>query len=88
MNKQEEAAIRKEYADRVASFEPCPKSVRSRTGIKVVWYYYATLEEAQIASQWAMASADRAWQFGYDFGYCSPGSISKQEDGTYEVCFP
>ena len=80
--------LRKDYEARIAKFEPCPVSVRSRTGNKVSWFYYATLEQAQIASQWAAAQAEWYWQLGFDYGYCSPGSIRETDDQLFEVCFP
>jgi hypothetical protein len=89
MSKQKEKSPeRLVYEAAIATLPPCPKSVRSRTGNKVSWFFYATLEEAKIASDWAFHRAVLDASMGYDFGYCSPGSIRKTDDQLYEVCFP
>jgi hypothetical protein len=36
----------------------------------------------------AKHNAEICWNLGYDFGYCSPGSITELDDGRYEVCIP
>jgi hypothetical protein len=46
-----------------------------------------TGEQAKVASLHAIAEAIYNADLGYDFGFCSPGSIDKVVDG-YEVCFP
>lgn len=65
-----------------------PEPLRSRSGCKVAWNYYATFKEAQECSDAAFHNAEIRWHQGYDFGYCSPGSIKLIQDGTYEVCIP
>ena len=69
-------------------YVPCPhKPVSTRGGCKVGWATYATQEEADDVSAWANKEGHRKSRLGYDFGYCSPGTIEKVPDG-YEVCLP
>jgi hypothetical protein len=64
-----------------------PTPISTRTGCKVSWATYATEEEAKTAAKYAqLAAALRAAQ-GYDFGYLTPGAISRVQDG-WEVVFP
>ena len=51
-----------------------------RTGIKVGSRCYASKEEAVKCSEAAMHNAKIQAAAGYDFGFCSPGSITKLED--------
>ena len=75
----------------------CPESVDYRSGCKVCWRYYATKEEAQLASRFARRQGERDAARGYDFGYCWPGSVDyidpekypeSKRAGLYEVCWP
>ena len=71
------------------SVQPIP--VDYRAGCRVSWYYYATREEADIASVEAFQQGNRKTALGYDFGYCSPGHVQKtvyKGRDLYEVCFP
>lgn len=68
-------------------FGTYPTPLSQRSGCKVGWLTFATEDEAKAASKVAMAEADVRADQGYDFGYCSPGSIEKVADG-YEVCIP
>ena len=72
-----------------------PKEDNLRSGCKVGWYYYRKREDAELASEVARHNAAIQWELGYDFGYCSPGSIRWIEDewgpaykGMWEVCHP
>jgi hypothetical protein len=59
-----------------------------RTGAKVSWRIYDKLEDAKAASRAARYNAEIDASLGYDFGYCTPGSIDVLEDGRFEVCIP
>jgi hypothetical protein len=70
-----------------------PKPVKTRIGVKVRWYYYEEMEDAQKAAKVAKAEAPVREAQGYDFGYQSPGSITlvqgaSEYAGLYEVCLP
>ncbi len=72
-------------------YKTMPKSVDFRVGCKVQWQYYATEEEAKAASEIARHNSEIDRSLGYDFGYCSPGSIylvmeEGRYKGLYEVC--
>lgn len=69
------------------SFE-YPKPLSERSGSKVGWKMYATKKEADVAAAVARKHAIEREAHGYDFGFCSPGSITKLDDGTYGVCVP
>jgi hypothetical protein len=73
-----------------------PKPVAYRSGCKVSWNYYATLAEAEIAKGYAIEQGRRDAALGYDFGFCSPGSVhyidpekypNSKYAGLFEVCF-
>jgi hypothetical protein len=67
---------------------PVPDDMKS--GCKVGWYYYCDLEKARACSEAAINNAKRKQNLGYDFGYCSPGSIeiTPSEACAYKVCIP
>jgi len=72
-----------------------PNPVATRNGHKVSWNYYRTKDEAEECAKAAYHNSFIAESEGYDFGYCSPGSIrlmmpenSKEYAGLYEVCLP
>jgi len=52
-----------------------PKEVARRSGCKVSWNYYKTLEEAKVCSKAAYENSFIAEAEGYDFGYQAPGAI-------------
>lgn len=73
---------------RHAELPPMPTAVSQRTGCKVSWQSYSTMDEAKIAARHAEIDAEYAAEQGYDFGYCTPGNITPKDDGTFEVTFP
>ncbi len=75
------------YKAALALLPELPNAIDYRSGCKVCWKTYATEDEAKVASLYAIAEAQHNLAMGYDFGFCSPGSIDKVVDG-YEVCFP
>jgi hypothetical protein len=64
-----------------------PTPVDRRGGCKVSWNYYDNEADAKQASAVAIQEAEYVAELGYDFGYCSPGSIALV-NGRYEVCLP
>lgn len=64
------------------------KPLSTRSGCKVGWEYYATLDEAKLAAALAVEKASAMEAKGYDWGYQCPGAIRPMLDGTYEVCVP
>lgn len=64
---------------------PTPKSTRS--GCKVGWNVYDTIEDAELCSRWAQEEAQIKSDMGYDFGYQVPGSVRATSDG-FEVVIP
>lgn len=73
-------------------FKPYPKNQGYKGGIKVAWYYFDSKDDAEKASEAARHNAQVKEGQGFDFGYCSPGSIVKMKDGEFagkfEVCVP
>jgi hypothetical protein len=65
-----------------------PKEDDSRSGCKVGWLIYKDRELAEVAAKAAKHNSILDAQRGYDFGYQCPGSISKLNDGRFEVCIP
>ncbi len=65
-----------------------PKWDDLRTGCKVGWRIYKSIDDARKCTRAAEHNANIQASLGYDFGYCLPGSITKLEDGRYEVCIP
>ena len=65
-----------------------PIPLKHECGCKVSWRTYKTAVEAEEASKIASIDAEADLAEGYDFGYLSPGSIAKNEDGTYTVVCP
>jgi hypothetical protein len=86
----------KKPAKKTYDYKPYPKYDGLRSGIKVSWHYYKSREDADAASVAAKHNAQIQWSLGYDFGYCSPGSIELVDEsrgmpdkiGMYEVCIP
>jgi hypothetical protein len=74
-------------------WKPYPKHDGLDVGCKVSWYYYKNQEDAIAAARAAEHNAMIQSYLGYDFGYCSPGSIEpafkdSEFAGMYRVCIP
>lgn len=72
---------------------PYPEPLKTRCGCKVSWYYYDNLKDAEECSKAARHNGEYQRWLGYDFGYCSPGSIRPPtkvgfNPELYEVCLP
>lgn len=85
--------VKKAKKERKASrYMDYPDSKLYRGGCKVAWHYYAAESDAKECAKAAMHNAKLQAADGYDFGYCSPGSIRLMEageyKGLYEVCLP
>jgi hypothetical protein len=75
-----------------------PKEDAMRVGCKVGWLYYKDYKVAEKASKIAAYNADIQAARGFEFGYCSPGSIKsprtnmtgewEKYNGMWEVCIP
>lgn len=73
-----------------------PEADDFRSGMKVSWNYYKDREKADACAAAAKHNANIQRYRGYDFGYCSPGSISvvterngmPEKLGMFEVCLP
>lgn len=65
-----------------------PQEEDSRCGCKVSWYYYKDRAMAEKAAEAAKHNAILDAQRGYDFGFQSPGTITKMKNGLFEVCIP
>lgn len=72
----------------MAQAQGYPPALSERSGGKVGWKTYATQADATAAAKVATRDAARQARLGYDFGYCSPGSITRLNNGTFEVCVP
>lgn len=79
-------SIREKFEAKLEERKQNPDPLYSKSGCKVGWDYYATKEEAEIASKKARIAGDHRAAHGYDFGYQSPGSI--EEVTVYKVCIP
>lgn len=88
MNKEQEKALEKAYAEEQAKLPPMPEVIGTKTGCKVSWYEFRTLAEAEIASKWASLAAEYFSYFGYDYGYFQGGEIRETTEGTFTVVFP
>lgn len=64
-----------------------PKADKIETGCKVGWRTYGNKKDAELCSVAAKNNAIIQKNSGYDFGYCSPGSID-ETDGKFRVCIP
>jgi hypothetical protein len=76
-------------------YKDYPETPNIRSGGKVGWRYYDRLRDAEECSEAARFNAKVQEGLGYDFGYCSPGSVWQiPEDadspfaGKWEVCIP
>jgi len=65
-----------------------PEHEVKQVGHKVSWYSFKNEEDAKRASEIAKNNAAIDASHGYDFGYLCPGTIEKEEDGTFTVIFP
>lgn len=65
-----------------------PHTDEIRSGIKVGWRIYAKKADAEKCAKAAKHNAYLQAEKGFDFGYQSPGSIRKLENGKFEVCIP
>lgn len=65
-----------------------PTPVSQRSGCKVGWMTFATKADAEKCARAARLEAKRQAENGYDFGYCTPGSIEKIGADRWEVCIP
>lgn len=83
-------------AKKPLGYKPMPKYDGLREGCKVGWRYYRDKAVAEEACKIARYNAVIDASLGYDFGYCSPGSMrlvgsDAKGDwvpfiGMYEVC--
>lgn len=82
-------------AKRQSPYMPMPTPVETRCGCKVSWYYYADEATAREAGKAARHNGEYDASRGYDFGYCSPGSVifidperspKSPHKGLWEVC--
>jgi hypothetical protein len=60
---------------------PYPAEQSRRSGCKVSWRYYDDREVAEKCAEAAKHNANLMYREGYDFGYCSPGTIEWVEAG-------
>ena len=71
-------------------YKTLPTPIKTRSGIKVGWYYYADEETARKAGNLALHNARIDANLGYDFGYQAPGSVRLIKEGEFaglwEVC--
>lgn len=67
------------------------------SGGRVSWHFYRTKVAAIAAGERAKRAAERRRAKGYDFGFCSPGSVEFLDPkdhptsiyrGLYRVCVP
>ena len=65
-----------------------PEPQKKEVGNKVCWYTYDKIEDAEKASRIAKEEAIEVASMGYDFGYCCPSEIRKNDDGTFTVTLP
>lgn len=65
-----------------------PTPVRERHGCRVSWYTYADLKTARQASTQASKEAVAMKRRGFDFGFMTPGCITKTKDNMFEVVIP
>jgi len=58
-------------------------------GCKVGWAIYRLKSDADRVARQAKKDAKKKVAIGYDFGYQSPGKVTKDSDGLgYLVCLP
>ena len=65
-----------------------PEPLHIDVGCKVIRRKYATKAEADKCAEVAAEEMQVQLAQGYDFGYCWPGDITENDDGTYTVVCP
>jgi len=81
--------VKKRAAKKPAlDFHAYPAGYEYRTGCKVCWHIYKDRGDAEACAIAAKHNARICESLGYDFGYCTPGSIDVLDDGRFEVCCP
>jgi len=70
------------------TFQDYPPTEDYRSGCKVGWRTYATEEEARECAKAARYNGLIKAGLGYDFGYQSPGHVTRLDNGRFEVCIP
>lgn len=71
-----------------ASIGEYPAADEIESGCKVGWRIYSDRAKAEECGRIASAYATTLARCGYDFGYCSPGSVETRKDGKFRVCVP
>jgi hypothetical protein len=71
-----------------ASVADYPDADEIESGCKVGWRIYSDQAAAEGCARAARAQASILEQYGYDFGYCCPGSVETRKDGKFRVCVP
>jgi len=61
--------------------------VEAWDGCKVGWAVYRLKADADLIARQAKKDAKKKAERGYDFGYQSPGTVTRVENG-YRVCLP
>jgi len=61
--------------------------VEAWAGNKVGWAVYRLKSDADLIARQAKKDAKKKVALGYDFGYQSPGEVTRVENG-YRVCLP
>lgn len=69
-------------------YKPYPPTEDIRSGCKVGWRRYTKKADAKACAEAAKHNAAIDRDLGYDFGFCTPGSIETLKDGRFEVCIP
>ena len=64
-----------------------PEHTVKAVGCKVEWLSFKNLKDAKKASKIALHNAAIDASHGFDFGFCCPGDIVKEDDGTFTVTF-
>lgn len=68
---------------------PYPEYDDFRCGLKVCWRLYKDKAAAEDCAKAAKHNAKIASSYGYDFGYCAPGTIDWcDRKEMWEVCCP
>lgn len=68
------------------TYKSIPQAIKTHVGGRVSWKVYATIEEAMVAADAARHNARIDEALGYDFGFMSPGEITKTDEGYEVVC--
>lgn len=62
--------------------------IKSDSGAKVGWETYDNEDEAKARAEQVGPQRDDMLRRGYDFGYCWPGTVQANKDGTWTVTIP